>query len=84
MNWLIFNLLIAHVLGDFYFQSDDSCKKKFLYSFKGKDLWIHAGIIGLLSGIAVWDVHPWAMVIIFIITVTHFLIDWVKSMAQDH
>lgn len=83
MNWLIFNLLIAHVMGDFYCQSDDSCKKKFLKSYGGKELWIHAFWIGALSAIAVWADNACAWLIVLFITVTHFIIDWAKSEAQE-
>ena len=83
MTWLIINLLIAHVLGDFYCQTESSCDNKFLKSYKGKELWIHAGIIGVLSGIAVWDVCFWAWALFLFIMVTHFLIDWGKAWAQE-
>ena len=83
MTWLVLNLLIAHVLGDFYFQSDDSCKKKFLYSLRGKDLWKHSFWIGALSAIAVWADNACAWLIVLFITVTHFIIDWAKSEAQE-
>ena len=85
MNYyLLFNLLVAHVLGDFYCQSDDSCKKKFLYSLRGKDLWIHAFWIGFLSAIAVWADNACAWLIVLFITITHIFIDWIKSEVQEH
>lgn len=82
MTWLIINLLIAHVLGDFYFQTDSFCEKKFLYSVGSKELRIHAGIIGVLSWVAIWDVCVWAWALFLFIMVTHFLIDWGKAWAQ--
>ena len=33
---LIFNLIIAQILGDFYLQTKKSCENKFLYSVQGK------------------------------------------------
>lgn len=35
INNLFFNLIVAHILGDFYLQWGSSCKNKVLYS-KGK------------------------------------------------
>lgn len=49
---LLFNLIIAHILGDFYLQWSSSCKNKILHSVKGKDLWLHSLAIGILSWIA--------------------------------
>lgn len=43
INNLFFNLIVAHILGDFYLQWGSSCKNKVLYSVKGKDLWLLLG-----------------------------------------
>lgn len=83
MNWLIFNLLIAHVLGDFYFQTDSFCKNKVLNSYRGKELWIHAICLAVLSGIAVCPDNACAWALILIISVTHFIIDLAKPLLQN-
>ena len=83
MTWLIINLLIAHVLGDFYFQTDTSCENKVLHSSKWWYLGVHAGLIGVLTWIAVWDACVWAWVLILSITISHFFIDWGKSWVQE-
>jgi hypothetical protein len=80
INSLFFNLIVAHVLGDFYLQLGSSCKNKVLYSVKGKDLWLHSLIIGILSWIAIWDLRGWWLAAC--IMVLHFLIDWFKSYIQ--
>ena len=80
MNNLFFNLIVAHVLGDFYLQWGSSCKNKVLYSVKGKDLWIHSLIIGIISWVAIWDMRGWWLAAC--IMVFHFLIDWSKSYMQ--
>ena len=80
INNLLFNLIIAHVLGDFYLQWGSSCKNKALYSVKGKDLWLHSLAIGILSWIAIWDLRGWWLAAC--IMVLHFLIDWFKSYVQ--
>lgn len=77
---LIFNLLIAHIISDFYLQWGNSCRNKIIYSIKGKDLWFHSLIIGMLSWAAIWDCRGWWLAIG--ITTSHFLIDWLKSYLQ--
>lgn len=80
INNLIFNLIIAHVLGDFYLQWGSSCKNKILFSVRGKDLWLHSLVIGILSWIAIWDLKGWWLAAC--IMLLHFLIDWFKSYIQ--
>ena len=77
---LFFNLFIAHIVGDFYLQWGSSCRNKVLYAAKGKDLWVHALIIGVLSWLATFDVRGWWLALG--IMVSHFLIDWLKSFVQ--
>lgn len=77
---LFFNLIIAHILGDFYLQWGSSCKNKILHSVKGKDLWLHSLVIGILSWIAIWDLRGWWLAAC--IMALHFLIDWFKSCMQ--
>jgi hypothetical protein len=80
INNLFFNLIVAHILGDFYLQWGSSCKNKILYSVKGKDLWLHSLLIGILSWGAIWDFRGWWLAAC--IMVLHFLIDWSKSYIQ--
>ena len=80
INNLFFNLIVAHILGDFYLQWGSSCKNKILYSVKGKDLWLHSLEIGILSWIAILDLRGWWLAAC--IMVSHFLIDWLKSHMQ--
>ena len=80
INNLFFNLIIAHILGDFYLQWGSFCKNKVLYSVKGKNLWLHSLVIGILSWIATWDLRGWWLAAC--IMVLHFLIDWGKSYIQ--
>lgn len=80
INNLFLNLIVAHVLGDFYLQWSSSCKNKVLYSVKGMDLWLHSLVIGILSWIAIWDLRGWWLAAC--IMALHFLIDWSKSYIQ--
>lgn len=80
INNLFFNLIVAHILGDFYLQWDSSCKNKVLCSIKGKDLWLHSLLIGILSWGVIWDFEGWWLAAC--IMVSHFLVDWLKSHIQ--
>lgn len=77
---LLFNLFIAHIVGDFYLQGASSCQNKILHAAKGKDLWLHALIIGALSWVATFDMRGWWLALG--IMVLHFLTDWLKSWVQ--
>ena len=77
MNSTLFlSLVLAHIIGDFYLQTDECCKQKETRRFKSWFLYVHAIIIGLLS----WIIVPscnfglWAL----LIAVSHFAIDAVK------
>ena len=81
IHYLIFNLIVAHILGDFYLQTKKSCENKFLYAIKGKSLWLHSLIIGVLSWIAIWDFRGWWLALG--IMIAHFLTDCLKSYTQS-
>jgi Protein of unknown function (DUF3307). len=77
---LAFNLFVAHIVGDFYCQTPDSCKKKVTKGIKGGALWWHTLIIGVLSALAICDIRGWWIVLL--IMSSHFLIDLLKSRYQ--
>lgn len=68
---------MAHVLGDFYLQSDKYCKRKGLLKIKSPFLYIHSGIVGLLSWAFVPTIDFWLYALL--IFITHLLIDAAKS-----
>jgi hypothetical protein len=77
MNSILFlSLVLAHIIGDFYLQTDKYCQQKEERKFKSWFLYVHTIIIGLLS----WVMIPscnfglWALLIAF----SHFVIDTVK------
>lgn len=80
INNLLFNLLVAHIVGDFYLQWSMLCKNKVIKSIKGKALWAHALMIGGLSVLVTWDVHAWWLGLA--VMISHLLIDWLKSYLQ--
>lgn len=77
MNSTLFlSLVLAHIIGDFYLQTDKCCEQKETRKFKSWFLYVHAITTGLLS----WIIVPscsfglWALMI----AVSHFAIDAVK------
>ena len=77
---LIFNLIIIHIICDFYLQTSSTCENKILLSVKGKALWTHTALVGLLTWAVVWDINGWWLALS--IAVAHFLIDWIKSFFE--
>lgn len=75
-NTLLLSLVLAHVIGDFYLQTDKYCEKKETRKFKSWFLYVHTIIIGVLS----WIMVPscgfglWAL----LIALSHFAIDAIK------
>ena len=74
---LLLSLLTAHVVGDFYLQSDKYCKRKELLKIKSPFLYIHSVIVGLLS----WTFVPFTDFWIFALIIggTHLFIDTMKT-----
>lgn len=70
-------LLLAHVVGDFIFQTDSSCRKKLERGLCGLHIYLHAFLIFVLSWLALWCVSGWWLALI--IGVAHLLIDSVKK-----
>ena len=93
INNLFFNLIVAHILGDFYLQWGSSCKNKVLYSVKGKDLWLHSLLIGILSWGAIWDYRGWWLHIAVIVVFANVWLvanndwqqfGWLQEIAVSH
>lgn len=79
--YLIISLLIAHVIGDFYLQTDNFCKKKEKEAFCGWNLYVHALILLALSLLASfqWS-FLWAALAISLI---HLVIDGIKGICEN-
>lgn len=77
LTQLIANLIVAHIVGDFYLQTERSCRNKVIEQYRGRDMYIHALIIGILSWVAVWSVDAWWLALA--IMLIHFVIDCLKS-----
>ena len=77
MNSTMFlSLVFAHIVGDFYLQTDKYCEQKETRKFKSWFLYVHAIIIGLLSWIMVPSCNfaLWAL----LIATSHLAIDAIK------
>lgn len=76
------SLLIAHILGDFYFQNDAQCLERSHKKQKSPFLYIHSIILGSLSWISLPFTGFWwcALLIAF----SHFTIDLIKSYKPDN
>lgn len=79
-GWVLLSLLIAHVIGDFYLQSNKYCKLKEKNKFRSPFLYIHSFIVGALSWVFVpgWSFGIYAAVIFL----THLLTDAIKTYAE--
>jgi len=79
MNLLVLlKLLAAHVIGDFFLQTDKICEGKYIKGAKRLGyLATHSGINALLAYLFVglWECWQIPVVVFF----THFLIDYIKS-----
>lgn len=74
---LIVNLTLAHLLADFYCQTENSCRNKLLKNHRSKSLWVHF----LTMLIALWvATFSWRGILLAApIAIIHLSIDWFKS-----
>ena len=79
---LLLKLILAHLAGDFLFQTAKSVKNKEEHKLSSPLLYLHILIHGLVLVLLFWDLNYWAG-ILFII-VTHFIIDTVKLYIQNN
>ena len=80
MGQLFLNLLLAHVVGDFYCQTGRSCLGKREKGLKGSDLYVHALIILVLSWLATWAWSFWWAALA--LGVIHLFIDAAKAAVE--
>lgn len=73
---LFISLITAHVIGDFYLQTDAWCQQKATLKLKSQFLYLHPLIIGSLSWFAVPTASFW--IGFLIITISHWAIDVAK------
>jgi len=71
---LFLRLLLAHMLGDFVFQSAGLVALK-RQSIKG--ILVHAGVVTFWTLVAVWN-YPFGWAIGLLLSAMHFTIDWAR------
>lgn len=77
---LVLLQVIAHVVCDFFLQTDASCDEKLKNGFRSRALYTHALIAGVLSYALAFDWNFW--MVSLIIASTHLLIDGWKAMSK--
>lgn len=80
LQYLVFNLFVAHIVADFYFQTDKSCARKAEKGLKGCTLYIHALWVLALTWLVVFDLNAWWLATI--VACSHLAIDAVKPYVQ--
>ncbi|MCA1747114.1 MAG: DUF3307 domain-containing protein [Bacteroidales bacterium] len=78
---ILIKLLIAHLLGDFFFQPKRWTEKRRKYLFRSVHLYLHAAIHGLLVYIFLGDRS--GFLVPLLIMLSHFLVDLGKAYIRD-
>ena len=77
---LLFKLLLAHIIGDFFLQPQKWVKEKEQKKLKSAKLYLHVTIHFILLFVILWEASLWLPIVI--IGVSHFIIDAVKLLIQ--
>ena len=77
---LLFKLLIAHIIGDFFLQPQKWVHEKEKKKLKSPKLYLHIAIHFILLFVILWDASLWLPIVI--IGVSHFIIDALKLIIQ--
>lgn len=77
---LFLRLLLAHLMGDFFLQSDKGVKAKELKKVKAPYLYYHCILHAVLALLAAWNFNFWPYALA--IGVSHYLIDLAKLYLQ--
>ena len=79
---LFFNLLLAHLVADFWLQWDGLVRNKNEKHCRGWALWTHAAIVFFCTWAASGEKSFWLFAVS--VAVTHFVIDWIKTRYSRH
>lgn len=78
--WLVANLFVAHLFGDFFLQCNGFCDKKREENCRGWRVYVHSLVIGLLSWAVVWDTGAWWLALL--LGCSHLVVDVAKSAVE--
>lgn len=74
---IFIRMALAHVIGDFVFQTDKWCSKKMECGLMSCHLYVHSLIISLLTWGALWSWSAWWIAIV--IGTSHLIVDALKK-----
>lgn len=80
MWWLVANLFVAHLFGDFFLQCKGFCEKKRDENCRGWRVYVHSLVIGLLSWAVVWDAEAWWLALL--LGCSHLVVDVAKCAVE--
>ncbi|MBC7913917.1 MAG: DUF3307 domain-containing protein [Pyrinomonadaceae bacterium] len=80
MDILLIKLVIAHILGDFFLQTDSWVKDKEQKKLRSFKLYLHVFLHGLLILLLVWNINLWPQALILMLL--HGVIDAIKLIFQ--
>lgn len=80
LPYLVFNLFVAHIVADFYLQTEKSCIRKAEKGLEGWELYKHVLCVLALTWLVVFDWNGWW--IAAIVAGSHLAIDAVKPYVQ--
>lgn len=78
---VLFRLLAAHLLADFFLQSEHWIDQRHRHGTRAPQLYYHIGIVGGLTYLFLGDWQHLGLPLF--IMITHFIIDWWKSAQQE-
>lgn len=77
---LLFKLLLAHIIGDFFLQPQKWVQEKEKKKLKSPKLYFHIATHFALLFVILWDASLWLPIVI--IGISHFIIDAIKLIIQ--
>lgn len=81
-NTILINLLMSHLIVDFYLQSNSTCDHKIEKGFKSWFLYLHALLAGVLSWTLICSSEFWKYALL--IFLSHLLIDGSKALLSGY
>lgn len=77
---LFIKFILAHLIGDFFLQSQSWVEEKELKKLRSPKLYLHIGIHLIVMFLIIWDLSKWPLILI--IGGSHLIIDALKLLIQ--